>query len=135
MEVMTSALDSRPRSPAATVIGWLALIAAFGSGLLALAHAGLDVPVLSLLGPEGDDAVPVAATIFGIGLALYSVVALGAFSRARWTWPLGVVVNLLALAGGIANYRGIASAIGIALGVLMLVFLFSPGGRQAFRPR
>lgn len=121
------------RTPAATLIGWLALIAALGSGLLALAHAGIDVPLLSLLGPGGDDAVPPAAIAFGVGLVSYTAVALGAFSGLRWAWPLGLLVNAAALASGIGNFRGVVSAIGVGLAVLSLIVLLSPGGRRAFR--
>lgn len=130
---MTTTLSPRTRTPAATLIGWLSLIAAFGSGLLALAHAGIELPLLSALGPGDGDAVPIAAAVFGVGLALYTAVALGAFTGARWTWPLGLVVNVLGLASGIGNYRGPVSAVGIGLAALSLILLLSPGGRRAFR--
>jgi hypothetical protein len=132
---MTAAGTTRTRTPAATVIGWLSLLAFLGSALLAVAHAGVEVPLLSALGPPGDDPVPVAVAIFAAGAALYAVVAAGAFAAAPWTWPLGLAVNALALASGITNYRGTASAIGIALSLLSLLFLLSPGGRRAFRRR
>jgi hypothetical protein len=128
-----TATTTRTRTPAATVIGWLSVIAFLGTASLAVAHAGVEVPLLSALGPGGDEPVPVAVAIFGVGAALYAVVAAGAFAGARWTWLVGLVVNALALASGFTNYRGPASAIGIALSALSLIFLLSPGGRRAFR--
>jgi hypothetical protein len=130
---MTGSLTTRTRAPAAALVGWLSAVAAIGTTLLAVGHAGVQIPLLSALGPGGNRAVPIAAAAFTLATALYAAVAAGAFSGARWAWPLGLVVHGLAVLGGLGNYRGAASAFGIALGVACLVVLLSPGGRRALR--
>jgi hypothetical protein len=133
---MTTTLARRsPRPPAASLTGSLSLLAAVGSALLAVAHLGVEIPLLSALGPGGDRAVPSAAAAFTVIALLYTVLAIGAFARARWAWWAGLVVNVLVVAGGVRNYRGVASAIAILLAALLVVLLLSPGGRQAFLAR
>jgi hypothetical protein len=136
---MTSTLSSRasarPRPPAATLVGWLQLVAAVGTALLAIGHAGVQVPLLSALGPGGDRAVPAAAIAFAVATVLFLAVATGAFTQARWSWPLGLAVNALAVLAGLANYRGPASAVGIAIGLAVLTLLLAPGGRHALLRR
>jgi hypothetical protein len=122
MAAMTATATTH-RRPVWTVIGWLSVVAAVGSALLAVGHMGVSVPVLSDLGPGGDGVVPVAAAVFTVGALLYAAVAVGAFRGARWAWPLGVAVNALALLSGLREYRGAASAIGIALAVAALALL------------
>lgn len=133
---MTTTLPDRTaRPPAAVLTGWLFALGGIGAALLAVAHAGVDIPVVSALGPGGDNPVPVAAAIFTAGALLMLALAAGAFARARWVLPVGVLVALLAVIEGIRNYRGAASAAGIALGLVLLVLLLSPGGRRTFSRR
>jgi hypothetical protein len=134
MAAMTGAVTSS-RRPLATSVGWLSVIAAAGSALLAIGHLGVDVPVLSALGPRGNGVVPVAAAVFTVGALLYAAVAAGAFSGARWAWPLGLSVNALALLSGLREYRGTASAIGIVLALAGLALLLAPAGRRELRGR
>lgn len=131
---MTTTLPDRTtaRPPAAVLAGWLFALGGVGATLLAVAHAGVEIPLVSALGPGGDQAVPVAAGVFAAGAVLMLALAAGAFARARWVLPVGVLVALLAVVEGFRNYRGAASAAGIALGVLLLLLLLSPGGRRAF---
>lgn len=132
---MTSTVTSRTRHPAASLVGWLSLLGAIGTGLLSVGHLGLEIPVLSELGPGGDQAVPAAAAGFGVAAVLYLLVAVGAFRQAPWAWTLGLVVNLLAVVAGVAQFRGAASVVGIVISALILVVLVSPGGRQGLRRR
>lgn len=130
---MTSAVTSRTRPPAASLIGWLSVLGTIGTALLSIGHLGLEIPVLSALGPEGTRAIPAAAAGFGVAALLYLVVAVGAFRQASWAWAVGLVVNLLAVAAGLSNVRGAASVIGIVISALILILLLSPGGRKALR--
>lgn len=128
-------LTSRTRPAAATWVGVLSLLGALGSLLLCIGHLGVDVPLLSSLGPGGDRAVPVAAAIFAVGAVAYAVVGLGALRLARWAWLAGVVVHALAILAGLGQFRGAASAVGILLSLAALVVLASPSGRRALRHR
>lgn len=130
-DTLTARAPTGARPPAASLVGWLQILAAVGSALLAVGHAGVRIPLLSALGPGGDRAVPAAMVAFAVGALLYAAVAAGAFARARWAWFLGLAVNGLAVASGLTNYRGVASAAGIAIGLLVVVLLLAPGGRRA----
>jgi hypothetical protein len=140
MGAMTDALarasrapSRTPAGPVARAVGWLSAVSALGAALLSIGHLGVDVPLVSALGPGGDGVVPVAATIFAVGALLYAVVAWGAFAAARWAWTAGVAVNALALLGGVREYRGTASAVALALALAALVLLLLPAGRRELR--
>jgi hypothetical protein len=133
---MTSTLEqSSTRPPAATLTGSLFVLAAVGAGLLAVAHAGVELPLVSALGPGGDRPVPVAAAVFGVGTLVYLALAIGAFARAGWVRPVGLLVSVLAILQGVRSFRGVASGAAIVVSVLIAVLLLSPGGRAAFRRR
>jgi len=134
MADMTGTLTTHPRTrPVATALVALSGMSALGALLLAIGHLGVEVPVLSALGPGGDRAVPVAAAVFSVGTVLYAAVAYGAARGARWAWTAGVVVNALAVLGGARQFRGAASAIGLLLAVAALALLLAPAGRRALR--
>lgn len=107
----------------------LAVVAAVGSALMAVAHLGVDLPLLPTQGL--GRAVPPAAAAFTLGAMLFAAVAWGLRYRARWAWWLGLVGFALALQGSAMPYRGAGSAIGIALSVLGLAALLHPGTRRA----
>jgi len=136
---MTSATAaSRPRpsaghgSGAATAVGWLAAVAAVGSALLAVAHLGVELPLLSALGPGGDTVVAPAAIAFGVATLVWAAIAAGAFRGARWVLPVGVVFSVASIVSGAMPYRGVASGVAIVLAVAVLGILLSPPGRRAF---
>ena len=114
---------------AAAVAGALSAVVALGAALLCIGHLGVDVPVLSALGPGGDQAVPVAATIFALGTAMFGAAAWGLLRQARWAWPAGVAVHALGVLSGVGQYRGTVSAVGIVLSLAALVVLLAPAGR------
>lgn len=120
------------RSGAAVAVGCLAAVAALGSLLLAVAHLGIELPLLASLGPGGDTVVVPAAIAFGVGMAVWGAVSFGAFRRTRWVLPVGVVFSVLSILSGLMPYRGVASGVGIALASLVLLTLLSPPGRRAF---
>lgn len=128
--------DARPtgtasRTPAAAVaVGGLALVGFLGSVAMSLAHLGLDLPVL---GPAA--LIPPVAVGFALGAALYGVVAVGAFRVRRWAWPLGLAVNGLAFLSAAFPYRGVASAVAMAVSAAVVVVLLSPPGRRALWAR
>lgn len=117
--------------PALRLARWLAVLAALGAALMAVAHLGVDLPLLPTQGL--GRAVPAAAAAFTLGTILFAGVAWGLRSGARWAWWLGLVGFALALQGSAMPYRGAGSAVGIALSVLGLAALLHPATRRALR--
>ncbi len=109
----------------------MAGIAAAGCALLAIAHLGITIPVLSRFGPRGD-AVPPAVVAFAIGTALFGAIAVGLWQRRRWSFAAGLAVSALAVLSGVAQYRGAVSAVGIVLAVVLAGLLLAPGSRRQF---
>jgi hypothetical protein len=126
-----SAAAQRSLPGAARVVGWLAALMAVGCGLLAVGHAGVELPVVSAIGPGGNRPVPQAVAAFGLGTLAFATVAVGVFRRSRWAWPAATALNALALAAGLRQYRGAASAIGLTMAVAALALLATPATRGA----
>lgn len=111
-------LPSSPNPATATahrVAEGLTWAAALGAALLALGHSGLQVPLLSAIGPGGDRAVPVAAAIFAVGTAVFLVVGWGLRGGARWARPAALAVHGLTALSLLRPYRGVASAVGLMI--------------------
>lgn len=107
-----------------------ALLAA-GCALLAVGHAGIDLGVISRLGPGGDRAVVPAVIGFTAAAALLTTTAIGAWRRRSWAWSLGVAVHGIVLMASAVPFRGAGSVAGIALAAISLGALLSPAGRRA----
>lgn len=120
---------SRGAGPAVALVGWLSAALAAGAVLLAVAHLGLSIPLLSALGPGGDRAVVPAAAAFSVLAALATAVSVGSFRRRPWAWGLGVVVHALTVLGAATPFRGVVSVAAVLLGCAALAALLSPGGR------
>lgn len=131
--VPTKQAPHTPTSAPGTVVValYVALIGALGALLMAIAHLGIDLPLLPTVG--AGRAVPVAAAIFGLGVVGFLLVAHGLRQRHSWALPLGLVVGVLALSGAARPYRGVGSAVGIVLSVTLLIALLAPGTRRALR--
>lgn len=99
----------------AVAVAW---VAAAGAALMALAHTGVEVPLLSALGPRGG-AVPPAVAAFGIGTALFTTIAVGVARGWAWARWVGVAVSMLAVLGGVGQFRGPVSAIGIVVALVL----------------
>jgi hypothetical protein len=104
---------------AVTVVG------AAGSLLMSIAHAGVEIPLFSALGPSGNRAIPPAAAGFAVGATLYAVTALGLARARSWAWAVGLVVNGLTLVSAAYPYRGLGSLAGIAVAVVSLGLLLA----------
>ena len=96
--------------PAATAVAWLSGLLLVGCIAMAVAHAGISVPVLSRFGPGGDDAVWPAVIAFSVGAALMAAIVVGTVRRRPWAWALGVVVHGLVIFGALTPYRGMAAS-------------------------
>ncbi|MPZ74677.1 MAG: hypothetical protein GEU74_15920 [Nitriliruptorales bacterium] len=116
---------------ARAAVAALSALLALGCAAMAIAHAGVVVPLLSRLGPGGDDTVWPAVVAFTVGAVVLTFVAVGV-SRARgWAWPLGLVVHALVVLGAAMPYRGLGSLVAIVVSVASLAVLLSPAGRAS----
>ncbi|HUH07702.1 MAG TPA: hypothetical protein VML96_07840 [Egibacteraceae bacterium] len=120
---------AQERDWAWTALAWLAGLAAAGSAIMALAHMGLQIPVISGLGPGGARSVPVAALVFGISTLMFLLILFGMLMRRAWAWPVALVGNGFALIGAANPFRGPVSAAAIAVTVAAIAILLSPPGR------
>jgi hypothetical protein len=109
---------------------WTSGALAAGSAAMAVAHSGVEIPLLSALGPGGSRAVVPAAIAFSVATVLHTLVTVGVRRRRSWAWPLGIAVAALTLVGAAFPYRGAVSAIGIALAVVELALLLTPQARM-----
>jgi hypothetical protein len=110
--------STAPASGAATAVAVLAALGAAGSGLMAVAHLALDLPFL--------------AAGFGLGIIAYAVLAYGAARRRAWAWPVGLVVNAVALAASALPWRGLErSGLPTLVSLVALALLVSRSARNA----
>lgn len=116
------------RPPALTAAAALAGLATLGALLMAVAHLGVDLPLLPTVGAGRP--VPPAAAAFALGTVLFALTTVGLLRAARWSWPLGTVAAALAFLGAAFPYRGIGSAVGMATSGLLLVLLLTPRVRR-----
>ncbi|MGI9015680.1 MAG: hypothetical protein ACR2HR_01000 [Euzebya sp.] len=104
-------------------------LAAAGCLLLAVAHLGITIPLFSTLGPQGG-AVPPAVVAFAVGTSLFTAIGIGLWRRRRWAWLAGLIVSGLAVVSGIGQFRGVVSAVGIVLAVILAALLLAPASRH-----
>lgn len=104
-----------------------AALGALAALLMAIAHLGVDLPLLPTVGAGRP--VPPAAAAFGLGTLACVVVAVGLARRARWSWPLGLLVFALGFTGAAFPYRGVGSAVGMALCAAVVALLLTPSVR------
>jgi len=119
------------RSSQLDLVAWISGALAVGCALLAIGHLGLEVPLLSALGPGGARPVIPAAIAFGVGAVLQGLVCSGVRRRRTWAWPLGVLVAAITLVSAATPFRGAMSAVGIALAALQLGLLLTRDARLA----
>ncbi|HVM15184.1 MAG TPA: hypothetical protein VM287_12780 [Egibacteraceae bacterium] len=128
----TSSTTHTPtRHPAATAVGWLAVVGVVGAVFMSLAHLDVGVPFLEV----GRVVLPVAIGL-AVGAVLYAVVAYGAFSQASWAWPAALIVNGIALAATAGPpFRGAFELVPIAVSLVAIGILVSRPGRDALLHR
>lgn len=120
--------------PAAAAVAGLSAVLLLGCIAMAVAHAGVTVPLLSRFGPGGSDPVWPAFIAFSIGALLMATLVIGTLRRRPWSWALGVVVHGLVIFGSVTPYRGVGSLVAIVLAGLALALLVSRPGRAALLP-
>lgn len=114
-----------------TILAAVALsgLGAAGAFLLAVAHLGVELPGLSALGPTGRAVLP-AAVGFAVAALLLGGLTWGLLAGKRWAWPAGTGLALLGILSGIGQFRGVASAVGLAVMLALLVLLVTPSARD-----
>lgn len=117
------------RSLAISAASVLVFVLAVYAALLSIGHLGVDVPVLSALGPGGDRVILVAGISFAVGAVIYTIIGVGLLRLRRWAWVAGVAVSALSVLSGIGQFRGAGSMIGIVLSLIVLVLLLTPQAR------
>ena len=117
------------------IVAALSALLALGCAVLAIGHSGVDVPVLSDIGPGGDRAVVPAAVAFTIATVVLVFVVIGVVRQRPWSWALGVVVHALVFLGAAVPYRGVASAVALIISGVCVALLVSRLGRAALLAR
>lgn len=114
-----------------------ALTGLLGVGCIAMAvaHAGIDVPLLSRFGPGGDRAVVPAVVAFTIAAAALLLLAAGAARRRPWAWALGLVTHALVFLGAAVPFRGVGSAVAMIIAATCLALLMTTQARASLLAR
>lgn len=112
----------------------LSAVLAVGCAAMAVAHAGVNIPVLSRFGPQGTDAVPPAVVAFTVGTLVLGALAYGTARRRSWAWAGGIAVHALVVLGALTPYRGVGSLVAVVLAGAAVLVLLSPPGRTALLP-
>jgi hypothetical protein len=121
------------RPPAVTAAAVLAFGLALYATLLSIGHLGVEVPVLSSLGPGGSRVVLVAGIVFAGGALVSAVIGFGLLRLHSWAWVAGVALGALGVLGGIGQFRGAGSVVGILASLAVLALLLTPQSRAALR--
>jgi hypothetical protein len=128
-----TATDTTTSSRRLDGVVWTSGALAIGCALLAIGHSGVQIPVLSALGPGGTRAVVPAAVAFTVAALLHASISVGVARRRSWAWPLGVLIAAATLLGAITPFRGVMSAVGIVLAGAELALLLTRDGRRLLR--
>lgn len=118
------------RSTALDGVVWASGALAAGSALLAVGHAGIEIPLVSALGPGGSRPVWPAAIAFSVAAGLHGAVCYGVARRRGWAWPLGVLVGAVTLVGAATPFRGVGSVVGMVLAAAEVGLLLTGGARR-----
>lgn len=113
-----------------TITAALSAVLALGCVAMAIAHAGVEVPLISRLGPGGGRPVVAAAVAFAVAAALLAVVTVGMLRQRPWSWAAGLVIHGVVLAGAALPYRGWGSLVAIVLAGAAFILLVSRPGRE-----
>jgi hypothetical protein len=128
-----TATDTTANSRRLDGVVWTSGALAIGCALLAIGHSGVQIPILSALGPGGTRAVVPAAVAFTVAALLHALISVGVARRRSWAWPLGVLIAAATLLGAITPFRGVMSGVGIVLAGAELALLLTRDGRRLLR--
>ena len=131
MNQITSPAVARP--PVVMAAATAVLLLALWTALLSIGHLGVEIPLVSQLGPGGDRVVLAAGIVFAIATAVFITIGVGLLRMRAWAWAAGVAVNALAVLGGLREFRGAGSVIALVLALTALVLLLTPQARRVLR--
>ena len=123
----------KTKTPVMLVVA-LSGILALGCVVMAVAHAGIEIPVLSRFGPQGNAAVPPAVVVFSVGALIMAALVFGSLRRRAWAWAGGIAVHALVVFGALTPYRGVGSLVAVVLSGAAAAILLSRPGRSALLP-
>lgn len=118
-----------------TIVAALSALLALGCAALAVAHMGLQVPLLSRLGPGGSRAIVPAAVAFIVATLVLGAVAFGVARGRSWSWPAGILVHGVVFLGAAFPYRGVVSLAGMLIAGTCVALLLTRAGREGLLAR
>jgi hypothetical protein len=114
-------------------------------GILILAILQLIAALVWLVPGAMLVAVAAEAGIFGIFAAFAGLIALivglillfiayGLYSLKGWAWMWAIIANFLGILGGVlGDLTSLTNLLGIALSLIVIIYLFLPATRAAFK--
>lgn len=117
------------------VVAALSALLALGCAALAVGHSGVEVPLLSRIGPGGNQAVVPAAVAFTIATILLGLTAYGIVRRRAWAWALGLALHSLIFLASALPYRGVASLVALIITGTCVALLLTRTARAALLAR
>lgn len=117
------------------VVAALSALLALGCLALSIGHSGIEVALLSTVGPGGNRAVIPAAVGLGVATVVLGGVAFGVWRQRPWAWALGIAAHSLVFLGAAVPYRGPASLAALALTGTCVALLLTRSGRAALLAR
>ena len=101
----------------------LAFIGAAGTATLAVGHAGVQLPLVSALGPGGSEPVWPAAAAFAVAALAFVVVGAGLLGARTWAVPAASMLFGVTVVASLFPFRGAGSIAGAVLGIVGLALL------------
>jgi hypothetical protein len=100
--------------------------------IFALYHLGYGAWYIISAG--GDPIALLLGSLFALIYIIVGIIALimfiGLWGMKKWAWLWTVIIALLAIVGGVMNIGDIMSIIGMILGVVILIYMFTPAVRN-----
>lgn len=118
-----------------TVVAALSALLALGCAALAVGHSGVAIPLLSRIGPGGNEAVVPAAVAFTVATILLALTSYGIVRRQAWAWALGLALHSLIFLGSALPYRGVASLVALIISGTCVALLLTRTARGALLAR
>ena len=113
----------------------LTALLALGCAVMAVAHAGVEVPWLSRFGPGGDRAVVPAMVAFTLATVALTTLAVGALRGRSWAWALGLLTHSLVFLGALVPFRGVGSVVALVIAGVCIALLMTRSARAALLAR
>lgn len=107
----------------------LTALLALGCAVMAVAHAGVEVPLVSRFGPGGGRAIVPAMIAFTVAAVALALLAVGALRRRSWAWALGLLTHSLVFLGALVPFRGVGSLVALVIAGACVALLMTRSAR------